>query len=242
MKRYGLIGKSLKHSFSKDYFTRKFEQKKIDASYENFEFEKVDSVRSFFTSREIEGLNVTIPYKKAIIPYLDEMDEVAAEIGAINTIKIEDGKWKGYNSDYFGFMNSLKPFIENKHNRALVLGSGGASQAIQYALAKMNIPFHIVSREKGKSELVYEELNEHVLSACKLIINTSPVGTFPKVEDIPQIPYEFIGADHLVYDLVYNPTKTKFLELAEKNGALVMNGMDMLKHQAEKAWLIWNGL
>lgn len=241
MKGFGLIGRSLKHSFSKDYFTNKFIKGGVDAQYENYEFDSADSIRPFFDGKEdVIGLNVTIPYKQLIIPFLDELSDSAKEIGAVNTIKISNGKWIGYNTDFYGFMTSLKPFLENTHDRALVLGSGGASSAIQYSLRLMDIPYHVVSREKGKGELTYDEVNEHVIKACKLIINTTPIGTFPNVDESPTIPYENIGSEHLVYDLVYNPEKTKFLELAEANGALVMNGLDMLKHQAEKAWQIWN--
>lgn len=240
MKTYGLIGKSLAHSFSSDYFKKKFAYKEIDAEYKNFEFENVEAIRPFFDSLEISGLNVTIPYKQAIIPFLDEVDVVAQEIGAVNCIVIDKGKWIGYNTDYYGFMTSLKPFIENKHNRALVLGTGGASLAIQYALKQMDIPFHLVSREKGKSELTYEELNERVIEACKFIINTTPLGSYPNLGECPALPYDAVGSDHLLYDLVYNPAKTKFLQHAENNKAMFMNGLDMLKHQAEKAWLHWS--
>lgn len=241
MKVYGLIGKSLKHSFSKEYFTKKFEQNHIEASYQNFEFDRIDEVRSSLEKvKELSGLNVTIPYKQVIIPFLDEMDEAAKVIGAVNTIRIKNGIWKGYNSDYYGFMTSLKPFLENKHDRVLLLGSGGASLAIQYALKLMKIPFHVVSREEGKGDLAYDALNKHVINACKLIINTTPLGTFPNIEEYPPIPYEFIGPDHFLYDLVYNPQKTKFLSLGEEQGAMIMNGLDMLKHQAEGAWKIWS--
>jgi shikimate dehydrogenase len=241
MKMYGLIGRSLDHSFSKDYFDKKFAENNIDAEYRNFEFEKIEDVRQNLEIIEnLSGLNVTIPYKQEIIPYLDDIDAFAKEIGAVNTIQIKDGKWKGFNSDYYGFLTSLKPFLENKHDRALILGSGGASKAIQFGLKKMGIPFHIVSREKGKNDLCYEDLNKHVFNACKLIINTTPLGTFPNMNEIPKIPFEYINSNHLVYDLVYNPSKTQFLKIAEEQGALIMNGIDMLKHQAEKSWEIWN--
>ena len=241
MKAYGLIGKSLKHSFSKAYFEKKFEAMGIDSSYTNFEIENIWDVRDIIgQDQSIKGLNVTIPYNQSLHPFLDEVDSAAEAIGAVNTILVEDGKWKGYNTDYYGFMTSLKPFLENIHNRALILGSGGASLAIQYGLRMQGIPFHVVSREKGKADLTYDEINENVVKACKLIINTSPLGMYPDVESFPAIPYEFITSDHLVYDLVYNPEESKFLRLANEHGALTMNGLDMLKHQAEKAWKIWN--
>jgi shikimate dehydrogenase len=241
MKAYGLIGRSLKHSFSKAYFEKKFKSMGIEASYVNYEIGDISTIRDLLNhSAHTEGLNVTIPYKQTIIPFLDEVDAAAETIGAVNTICIRDGKWKGYNTDYYGFMTSLKPFLENIHNRALILGSGGASLAIQYSLRILDIPFHVVSREKGKGDLTYDDINENVVKACKLIINTSPVGMYPDVDDFPAIPYEFISAEHLVYDLVYNPKESKFLRLAKEQNAMTMNGLDMLKHQAEKAWKIWN--
>lgn len=241
MKIYGLIGRSLAHSFSKEYFDKKFQKIGIDAEYKNFEFESIEEVRSSIEKRsDIYGLNVTIPYKQAIIPYLDELDDIAKEIGAVNTISIQNGVWKGYNSDYYGFKTSLRPFLTNKHERALILGSGGASLAIKYALKTMQIPFYVVSREKSSGDLAYDELNENVIKACKFIINCTPLGMYPNSSSFPDIPYDFIGSDHLIYDLVYNPLKTKFMEFAENNGAMVMNGIDMLKLQAEKSWEIWN--
>ncbi len=241
MKVFGLIGRSLAHSFSKDYFTVKFKNEGVDAVYRNFEFEKAEDIRPFFEGRnDVVGLNVTIPYKEEIIPYLDEIEESAKEIGAVNTILIQNNKWKGFNTDQYGFMTSLKPFLTNMHERALILGDGGASRAIRYALSKRSIPCHVVSREKGKADLSYDEINEHVINACKLIINTTPIGMFPKVDDHLAIPYDFITKDHLVYDLIYNPDRTQFLVKAEKRGASIMNGLDMLKLQAEKAWEIWN--
>jgi shikimate dehydrogenase len=241
MKAYGLIGKSLKHSFSQAYFEKKFQSLGIEASYANFEIDDIQHVRDLIGKEPlIAGLNVTIPYKQTILPYLDEIDADAKAIGAVNTIRIRDGKWKGFNTDYYGFMTSLKPFLENVHNRALILGSGGASLAIQYGLRLLDIPFHVVSRETAKGDLTYKDLNENVVKACKLIVNTSPVGMYPDVNRFPDIPYEFISADHLAYDLVYNPEESQFLRLAKEHGALTMNGLDMLKHQAEKAWRIWN--
>jgi len=241
MRVFGLIGKSLEHSFSKEYFTRKFESDGIDAVYRNFEFEKVEDIRPFIDDLDgVVGLNVTIPYKEKIIPFLDDIEESAKEIGAVNTIVIQNNKWVGYNTDQYGFMTSLKPFLSNKHERALILGSGGASRAIQYALKGMSIVSHVVAREKGSADLTYEELNNHVIEACKLIINTTPLGMFPNLDESPTIPYEFIAKEHLVYDLIYNPEKTQFLMRAEERGASIMNGIDMLRLQAEKAWEIWN--
>lgn len=241
MKTYGLIGRSLAHSFSKDYFSKKFSQQQIDAVYENYEFDDIALARTSLEKIEgLSGLNVTIPYKTAIIPYLDELDEAARSIGAVNTIMIKEGKWTGFNTDHYGFSTSLKPFLTNKHERALVLGNGGGSKAIQYALTKMAIPFYVVSRKKGETALCYEEVNEHVIRACKLIINTTPLGMHPDVDTFPPLPYEAISEEHLLYDLVYNPEKSLFLKKGEESGASVMNGLDMLKLQAEAAWRIWN--
>ena len=243
MEVYGLIGKTLKHSFSKTYFEQKFKNQKIeDVEYCNFEFEHIDEVKLQLSEiKDLNGLNVTIPYKTTIIPFLDEMDEISEKIGAVNTIKITDeGRWIGYNTDVYGFSTSLKPFLTNKHEKALILGTGGASKAVEYALRQLNISVVKVSRTKEKADLTYGDLNEYVLKACKLIINTSPLGTWPNVEESPDIPFVFLSPEHLVYDLIYNPEKTFFLEQAESAGATIMNGLNMLRLQAEKSWEIWN--
>ena len=243
MEVYGLIGKTLKHSFSKTYFEQKFKDQKIeDVEYRNFEFEHIDEVKLQLSEiKDLNGLNVTIPYKTTIIPFLDEMDEISEKIGAVNTIKITDeGRWIGYNTDVYGFSTSLKPFLTNKHEKALILGTGGASKAVEYALRQLNISVVKVSRTKEKADLTYGDLNEYVLKACKLIINTSPLGTWPNVEESPDIPFVFLSPEHLVYDLIYNPEKTFFLEQAESAGATIMNGLNMLRLQAEKSWEIWN--
>jgi len=243
MKVYGLIGKSLKHSFSKTYFDEKFINQEIkDTEYRNFEFEHINEVKAKLSEiQELKGLNVTIPYKSSIIPFLDGLDEISEEIGAVNAIKIDnDGKWIGFNTDVYGFSTSLKPFLTNLHQKALILGTGGASKAVEYALRQLNISRVKVSRTKGKSDLTYGDLNENVFKACKLIINTTPVGTWPNVEEAPNIPYEYLSDEHLVYDLIYNPEKTLFLKQAESTGATIMNGLNMLRLQAEKSWEIWN--
>jgi len=243
MEVYGLIGKSLEHSFSKTYFGQKFKDQDIESvEYRNFEFEHIDEVKLKLSEiKDLNGLNVTIPYKTTIIPFLDEMDEISEKIGAVNTIKITDeGRWIGYNTDVYGFSTSLKPFLTNKHEKALILGTGGASKAVEYALRQLNISVVKVSRTKEKADLTYGDLNEYVLKACKLIINTSPLGTWPNVEESPDIPFVFLSPEHLVYDLIYNPEKTFFLEQAESAGATIMNGLNMLRLQAEKSWEIWN--
>jgi shikimate dehydrogenase len=240
MEIYGLIGKTLKHSFSKEYFTNKFVAGGINAEYHNFEFDSVEKIRPTIDKVEhLVGLNVTIPYKEKIIPYLDDIEESAKQIGAVNTILIKNNKWIGFNTDQFGFINSLKPFLSNKHERALILGTGGASLAIRFALEQRSIKCFTVSREKGKADLCYNEINEHVIKACNLIVNTTPVGMYPNVDSCINLPDEYLGSDHLLYDLIYNPEKTSFLKKGEKRGASIMNGIDMLKHQAEKSWEIW---
>ena len=240
---YGLIGKSLKHSFSKKYFEQKFKVQKIDnVAYRNFEFGSVLQIKNKLSKiKGLAGLNVTIPYKLSILPYLDKIDEVAENTGAVNTIKIsKNGMWMGYNTDVYGFATSLKPFLTNRHEKALILGTGGASKAIVYALKQLNISVVLVSRDKSKADLTYDDLNEYVFKACKLIINTTPLGTWPDSEKSPDIPFEFLTPEHLVYDLIYNPEKTLFLKQAESAGATIMNGLNMLKLQAEKSWEIWN--
>ena len=240
---YGLIGKSLKHSFSQKYFKEKFDIQKIDdAEYRNFEFENAGEIKEALAAiKNLKGVNVTIPYKSTILPYLDSIDEAAEKIGAVNTIKIEkDGNWKGYNTDAYGFATSLKPFLTNQHQKALILGTGGASKAIVYALKQLNVSVVLVSRKKGKADLTYDDLNEYVFKACKLIVNTTPVGMWPSVKELPAIPVDLLTPEHLVYDLIYNPKKTLFLKRAESAGATIMNGLNMLKLQAEKSWKIWN--
>jgi shikimate dehydrogenase len=239
---YGLVGKSLKHSFSKGYFEQKFKDQSIEnTEYRNFEFEHIDDVKEKLSDiQELKGLNVTIPYKTSIIPFLDGMDEVSEKINAVNTIKIDDGKWIGFNTDVYGFSTSLKPFLTNQHEKALVLGTGGASKAVMFALKQLNVPVIKVSRTKGKADLTYADLNKNVFKFCKLIINTTPLGTWPNIEESPDIPYNLLTPEHLVYDLIYNPEKSLFLKQAESAGATIMNGLNMLKLQAEKSWEIWN--
>lgn len=245
MKQYGLIGKTLSHSFSKKYFEEKFKRENINAVYENFELNDISQVEGLFSIHSnLCGLNVTIPYKEQIIPYLDEVDEQAQKIGAVNTIYIdkETGKMKGYNTDVYGFKQSLKPFLENQHQRALILGTGGASKAVAYVLNELGITTAFVSRTPQlENQLSYDELNENILASFLLIINTTPLGTFPDVEEKPPINYDAITPNHLLYDLVYNPAETAFLKEGKKRGALTINGEQMLQLQAEKAWEIWGG-
>ncbi|MBC5774144.1 shikimate dehydrogenase [Pontibacter sp. KCTC 32443] len=242
MKRYGLIGKKLGHSFSKRYFTEKFEREGIaDAVYELYELGNIAELPQLLKKEpELVGLNVTVPYKQEVIPYLDELDEAAARIGAVNVIRISEGKIKGYNSDYIGFKTSLEQFYPvAQQGPALVLGTGGASKAVCAALQNLSINYTILSRSSGKGRLTYQELTADVLQRYQLIINTTPVGMYPDVEKYPDLPYEVLTAQHYLYDLIYNPEKTLFLQKGEEAGAHILNGLAMLHGQAEAAWQIW---
>jgi shikimate dehydrogenase len=242
MRRFGLIGKTLKHSFSKNYFAQKFADEAITGcSYENFELPSINDLPVLLSSHpDLEGLNVTIPYKEECIAYLHSQNEIVQEIGACNCIKIRNGTLHGYNTDAPAFLQSLQPYLQPHQTSALILGSGGASKAIQYALRQLKINFHVVSRTKKTNELEYGDLNPDLIQSHPLIINTTPLGMYPNTEEVPPIPYEAITGDHLLYDLTYNPEKTKFLRLGEQRGALVLNGYRMLVLQAEESWRIWN--
>ncbi len=241
----GLIGKTLSHSFSKDYFEEKFEKLNLPShSYSLFE---LDTIRDFpkllEKNPELKGLNVTIPYKESIISYLDELSDEAREIGAVNTIKIskEDGKLylTGYNTDVFGFRNSIKPFLKNTHERALILGTGGASKAIDFVLKNLGIEILFVSRNPVEGQIGYQDINEYVMQYHKLIVNCTPLGTFPNVNEKPNLPYKLLNDSHTLMDLVYNPEKTEFLKLGKLEGATVLNGLSMLQQQADGAWEIF---
>jgi shikimate dehydrogenase len=241
MKLYGLLGKTLKHSFSKAYFAEKFARLNIaDCRYENFELASINELPALLDNPFIRGLNVTIPYKEDVIQFLHEKNEVVEEINACNCINIIDGKLIGYNTDVFGFEQSLKPFLKPHHTKALILGTGGAAKAVQYTLKKLGISFQIVSRSKKDVTITYDELNELILQDHTLIINTSPLGMYPKMDEAPPIPYNFLTPQHLLFDLIYNPEKTLFLEKGEEHGAQIANGKEMLLLQAEESWRIWN--
>jgi shikimate dehydrogenase len=240
-KRYGLLGKNISYSFSQGYFTQKFKDLGLnDHSYENFDLQEITELERVLSQNQLKGLNVTIPYKEEVIPYLDEMDAQAAKIGAVNTIKFTKQGLKGFNTDAHGFKKSLEPFLKPHHTKALILGTGGASKAVRFVLDELGIANTFVSRTKKEGQLTYEELDQNILEECTLIINCTPLGTHPNVENKPDLPYQFIGNDHLLYDLIYNPEKTTFLALGEANGAAICNGSKMLQYQAEKAWEIWN--
>lgn len=242
-KQYGLIGKDIAYSFSKNYFTEKFKQLHLtDSDYSNFDLAKISEFNDVLERFDnLKGLNVTIPYKQAIIPYLDSLSKKAIAIGAVNTIRItKKNKLKGYNTDWYGFYHSLKPLVKKHHTQALILGTGGASKAIEYALSKLGLSYKFVSRTKQDNEFTYEELTSEIIKQYTLIINTTPLGTYPNVAEKPAIPYHDLTAEHLVYDLIYNPEKTTFLHLAEQQGATIKNGHEMLVLQAEKAYKIWS--
>lgn len=246
MKTYGLIGYPLKHSFSYRFFGEKFSKEKIDAQYLNFEIANINSLTDIVKEyTKLQGLNVTIPYKEQVIPFLDELDPTAAAIGAINVIKIsrngEKINLKGFNSDYIGFRNSISPLIIPEiHRKALILGTGGASKAVEYGLKDLGLETQYVSRSQKEGIITYDELSQEIIEEHTVIVNASPVGTFPNIEECPDIPYQFIGKNHLLYDLVYNPPITKFLDLGKKQGARIKNGEEMLELQAIAAWHIWN--
>lgn len=244
MHKLGLLGKNISYSFSRNYFKNKFEKENITGvSYENFDIETISSFPEIIKNTEgLKGLNVTIPYKEDVIHYLNKLNKKAKAIGAVNTIKItKKGKLVGYNTDCYGFINSLKPLLKKYHKKALVLGTGGASKAVIYTLKEKGIKCHYVSRTASKKvKYTYGDLNEAIISKYQIIVNCTPLGTFPNIEDCPNIPYEGITKKHILFDLIYNPEETKFLRLGREKGATTINGLKMLKLQAEKAWSIWN--
>jgi shikimate dehydrogenase len=251
MKYLGLIGYPLGHSFSKSYFNTKFAQLGIEKEwyYETFSIENIEKLTDILRGYpNLVGLNVTIPYKQAVLPFLDKLDETAAEIGAVNCIRFEKGKLIGYNTDVYGFEKSLlgllnTPDLEtllNLNLKALILGTGGASKAVLYVLKKWHIPVHYVSRTRSDTSLSYEDIDAEMMHSHHLIVNTTPLGMSPNTEGCPPLPYEHIGNQHFLYDLVYNPETTEFMKRGIAQGAKVKNGLDMLIFQAEKGWKIWN--
>ena len=242
-KIYGLIGKKISYSFSKNYFTNKFKKSNLDSNYtyENLDLDDINQFKNILKQKKFNGFNVTIPYKEKIIKFLDTLDSDAEKIGAVNTIKVcSNNQLKGYNTDYIGFIKSISPILNKTHKKAILLGSGGASKSIIFGLDKLNISSIVVSRSKEKGNIIYEELNNEIINASQIIINCSPVGTFPKINECPKIPYKYINSKHICYDLIYNPLESKFLKESKKNNATILNGMEMLKIQAEESWKIWN--
>jgi shikimate dehydrogenase len=242
----GLIGKSISHSFSKGYFEKKFVTESITGySYTNFDLDDLGALSRIISDHHLSGLNVTKPYKEEVIPYLNELDFTAREIGAVNCIKIlkkDTGPYLvGYNTDYYGFAQSIKPFLEPTHQKALILGTGGASKAVSFALKNIGVDVYYVTtgHKKTANYFHYSELNQYIMNAFKLIVNATPLGLFPDVNTCPEIPYAYILPQHLLYDLIYNPEETLFLKNGREKGAVTVNGLSMLKLQADKAWEIW---
>ena len=241
-KIYGLIGKNISYSFSREYFSNKFKTEKISSKYLNFDLIDINQIYKLTKEFNLSGLNVTIPYKESIIQFLDETDSKAKQIGAVNTIKFFNNKMIGYNTDYIGFKNSLQNISNiNIPKNALILGTGGASKAVKFALSELGIGFKTVSRVKNNADYTYQEIDKYIIDK-KLIINCSPVGTFPNIKDSPKIPYQYLTSENFLYDLVYNPDKTLFLKKGDEIGCFTKNGVEMLKIQAEKAWEIWNDI
>ena len=243
-KLYGLLGKNISYSFSRGYFTDKFEKLKLKKSkYVNFDLQNIEDFPTIIDENEhLKGINVTIPYKEEIIPFLSKIDKTAKKIGAVNTIKFtKRGNLKGYNSDVVGFENSLIPLLKKHHKRALILGTGGASKAIAYALKRNDIKYKFVSRNpEGKKEISYDSLTKEVMEKHTIIINSTPLGTFPDIEKCPNIPYQLITKNHILYDLIYNPAISTFLSKGKEKEAITKNGLQMLELQAEESWRIWN--
>jgi len=258
MKKYGIIGYPLAHSFSLDYFKEKFRKERLeDCEYQAFPIQNISDLSDIIKNNpDLCGLNVTHPHKIGVIYYMDKLDEAAREIDAVNCIKIINNRpvasffsgelssmkvrLEGYNTDAYGFEQSLKPLLKRHHQKALILGDGGASRAVAYVLRKLGIEYYIVSRRARNKQVAYQELNADIMADHLLIINTTPLGTFPETETCAAIPYEFFTQKHLAYDLVYNPTESEFLKRAKAQGAEIKNGLEMLHIQAEKAWEIWN--
>ncbi len=245
MKKLGLLGKNIGYSFSRNYFGNKFKNLNIENefTYENFDIQTINEFPAILKKNpDLIGLNVTIPYKEVIIPFLDELSENAKQIGAVNTIKISaEGKLFGDNTDYYGFNKCLEPLLKDYHKKALLLGTGGAAKAVAFGLQLLDIESTYVSREANQNRISYQDINQTTFQDYQIVINCTPLGTFPKIELFPDIPYQYFTPNHIAFDLIYNPEETEFLKRAKTSGAIIKNGHDMLIFQAEKAWEIWNG-
>lgn len=243
MKQFGLIGYPLGHSFSKKYFEEKFAKEHLhDCVFDLFPIKEISEFKNLIGQyQNLTGLAVTIPYKEMVIPFLDNITDTAKEIGAVNCIQFENGKTTGYNTDVIGFEKSLKPLLKAQHTKALILGTGGASKAVQYVLKCMGINFLLVSRTKSNNSITYEDISKEMLQTHLLIINTTPLGMSPNEEECPNILYQFLSSKHVLYDLIYKPEKTLFLQKGEQQGCVIKNGFEMLILQAEENWEIWNG-
>ncbi len=246
MRKFGLIGYPLSHSFSKKFFTEKFRDEQIGGcEYELYPIANIEDFSNLIIDEPaLDGVNVTIPYKVQVLPFLNEMDEAAIEIGAVNCISIKmrrGERWlKGYNTDAYGFEASLKPLLSSAHTKALVFGDGGAAKAIKYVLNKLNIAFLVVTRKPSETSIVYEAVDQSILQEYKILINTTPLGMSPDLDTFPDIPYDTITPDHIAYDLVYNPEETLFLKQVKSKGGKTKNGLEMLHLQALRSWEIWN--
>ena len=241
MDKYGIIGFPLGHSFSRGFFTEKFAREGIDAQYLNFEIPDATMLKDVLRENpELRGLNVTLPHKQAVIPLLDELSDEAREIGAVNVIRVRDGRLKGFNSDIIGFTESIRSLLQPHHTKALILGTGGASRAIRVGLSRLGIEWIYVSRTPHENRLTYSDLTPEVMKEYSVIVNCSPVGMFPKVDEAPAIPYELLTPKHLLFDLVYNPEDTLFMKKGREQGAIVKNGLEMLHLQAIASWEFWN--
>jgi shikimate dehydrogenase len=240
--RFGLIGKNISYSFSRGYFTKKFSELGLERhSYENFDLEHIDQFMGLLEENSnVKGFNVTIPYKEQIIPFLSKIDPEAQAIGAVNTIKVDGQQTIGFNTDTYGFQKSIEPYLKEHHKKALILGTGGASKAVAYVLHLLGISYNFVSRNPKDGQLNYPDLNKEVLTDHTVIVNCTPLGTYPNINDKPDLPYHFITDQHLLFDLIYNPEKTAFLLAGEQQGSIIINGYNMLQFQAEKSWQIWN--
>jgi shikimate dehydrogenase len=238
-KLFGLLGKDIDYSFSRDYFSKKFTAENLQHKYVNFDLENLSAFKSLLSRKDISGMNVTIPYKQEVIPFLDELDPVAKAIGAVNTIVFKDDKRLGYNTDHVGFQNTLLKHLKPHHNKAIVLGTGGASKAVCYVLEQLKIQVLKVSRSKGQDRKSYHQLTAKDYEEHTLLINCTPLGTHPKTNAYPPIDYRQINTGHLLYDLIYNPEVTAFMQMGKDKGAVVLNGYQMLVEQAEASWSLW---
>ena len=244
LNKYGLLGKNLAHSFSKDFFTQLFEEKNLSAEYDLIELDSSKNLTAFLKEKitVYRGLNVTVPYKEQVMPLLDDIDDEALMIGAVNTIKVnESGRTVGYNTDAFGFHQSIKPFLTSHHHRALILGTGGAAKAVAYILEKIGLEVFYISRNPGGTKTFgYGEINKNMIDSCKLIVNCTPVGMYPHVNKTITFPHHYLTNHHLVIDLIYNPEETLFLQKSAEQGSIVLNGKSMLHQQALKSWKLWS--
>ena len=242
IKRYGLIGRNIAYSFSRGYFKQKFETENLEkCTYENFDLNEIQELNKILTNKNIYGLNVTTPFKREVVPFLDRLSPTAEKMNAVNTIKFhKDGTVSGHNTDVYGFEKSLLKIISTPPKKALILGTGGASSAVAFVMKKLNIEFTYISRSAGANAIEYNKVDEKVMNEHHLIINASPLGTFPDIHLAPQLPYSFLTNDHVLFDLIYNPPETRFLQEGKKRGCKTLNGQKMLEYQAEKSWQIWN--